>query len=211
MTTTNATGRQFSSNWTYSSKVSKLLGVFALIAVVGWLVSTLLTAIHLFALPAIPSDAQVAGSIQVITSPWAYVFGIPLATLGAVYYLTTIGFVLWWFDTKHPLILKVLTPITASGVMASAYFVWLQLVPIGAICPFCMVSAAASVMLFGLELGVLYETTSPPFDNLFNDLSNLVTQTNLAVVILPILMGIVSLGGLFIIPLLPLPDPVPFV
>lgn len=198
-------------DWDYSSSVSLLFGVFMLVAIIGWLVSTLLTAIHIFALPAIPPDAPVQGSIEVITSQWAYLFGIPLATFGAFYYLTTIGLALWWFDTRHPLLIKLLTPITATGVLASAYFVWLQLGVIGAICPFCMVSAAATVILFGLELSILRQSGTPPALSMFDDVLPLLQQTNLALVVFPILIGLASLIGLFVIPMLPLPESVPFV
>ncbi len=151
------------------------------------------------------------GSIEVITSPWAYVVGIPLATLGGVYYLTTIGLALWWFDTRHPLLIKILTPITASGVAFSAYFVYLQLGVIGEICPFCMMSAAATVVLFGLELAILRQSTTPSLSRMGSDLSRVLTETNVAVVVFPILMGLVTIAGLFLVPLLPLPDAVQFV
>ena len=200
----------FDYEWNYSPKVSALFGVFVSVAIVGWLVSTMLTAIHVFALPAIPADAPVQGSIEVITSPWAYVFGVPLATLGAFYYLTTIGLALWWFDTRHPLIIKILTPITATGVLASSYFVWLQLVTIGEICPFCMVSAAATVLLLGLELAILRRSDSPSLSAMVADLPELLAGTNYAVVVVPVAVGFVTIAGMFIITLLPLPDPVPF-
>ncbi|EMA42614.1 vitamin K epoxide reductase family protein [Halobiforma nitratireducens] len=211
MATSTRSVRAFDYDWEYSSRVSLLFGVFATVAVVGWLVSSLLTAIHIFALPAIPADAPVQGSIEVITSPWAYVFGVPLATLGAFYYLTTIGLSLWWFDTRHPLIIKILTPITATGVVASAYFVYLQLGVIGEICPFCMMSAAASVTLFGLELGILRQSNAPSLSEMLSDVGSVFTRTNLAVVVFPLLVGLASVGGLFLVPLLPLPDVVPFV
>lgn len=202
---------RFTDEWEYVPSVTRFFGAFTVVAVIGWLVSTLLTAIHIFALPAIPAGAPVQGSLEVITSQWAYIFGIPLATFGAVYYLTTIALALWWFDTRHPLIVKLLTPLTATGVLASAYFVWLQLVPIGAICPFCMVSAAATVVLFGLELVILQKTASPPMSAMVADGLPLLRRTNVPLVIAPVLVGLASLIGLFVIPLLPLPEAVPFV
>ncbi|SDQ45099.1 vitamin K epoxide reductase family protein [Natronobacterium texcoconense] len=210
MSTQTRSIQSFDSEWEYASSVSFLFGAFAAVAIVGWLASTLLTAIHVFAIPAIPADAPVQGSMEVITSQWAYVFGVPLATFGAFYYLTTLGLTLWWFDTRHPLIVKILTPITASGVVFSAFFVWLQLVPIGAICPFCMMSAAATVILFGLELAILRQSNAPPLSEMVGDFGRLLGQTNVAVVVVPMLIGLVSVGGMFLIPLLPLPDPVPF-
>ncbi len=210
MSTETPRSLAFDYDWEYSPRVSTLFGVFAFVAVVGWLVSVALTAIHLFAIPAIPADAPVQGSIEVITSPWAYVFGIPLATLGGIYYLTTIGLTLWWFDTRHPLLVKILTPMTATGVMFSSYFVYLQLGVIGEICPFCMVSAAATVVLFGLELAILRKSTTPSLSSMGGDLGRIFSETNYAVVLVPVLMGLVTIGALFMIPLLPLPEVVPF-
>ena len=204
---------QFDYDWAYSSRVSILFGIFAVVAAVGWMVSVMLTAIHLFALPAIPagSEALTQGSIAVITSPWAYVLGIPLATFGAIYYLATLGLTLWWFDTRHPLIIKILTPMTASGVLFSAYFVYLQLGVIGEICPFCMVSASATVILFGLELGILRLSETPSLSAMVADVGGLVPETNYAVVAIPVLVGALTVAGMFVIPMLPMPEVIPFI
>ncbi|MCU4926101.1 vitamin K epoxide reductase family protein [Halobacteria archaeon AArc-dxtr1] len=210
MSTETPISMAFDYEWEYSPRVSALFGLFTIVAVLGWLVTVALTAIHLFAIPAIPSDAPVPGSIEVITSQWAYVFGVPLATLGGFYYLTTIGLALWWFDTRHPLLIKILTPITASGVAFSAYFVYLQLGVIGEICPFCMVSAGATVILFALELVILRQSTTPPLSSMGGDLSRVLGSTNYAVVLVPVLMGLVTIAALFMVPLLPLPEMVPF-
>ena len=201
----------FDYEWEYAPRVGTLFGVFTLVAVVGWMVTVMLTAIHLYALPAIPADAPVQGSIEVITSQWAYVFGVPLATLGGFYYLTTIGLAVWWFDSRHPLIIKILTPITASGVVFSAYFVYLQLGVIGEICPFCMVSAGATVALFALELMILSMSSTPSLSDMVSDLGDVIGTTNYPIVLFPVLIGLVTLGGMFVVPLLPLPPAVPFV
>ncbi len=202
---------KFDYDWSYSPRTSTLFGAFTAVAIVGWLVTVLLTAIHFFALPAIPADAPVQGSIEVITSQWAYVFGVPLATLGGFYYITTFGLALWWFDTRHPLIIKILTPITASGVLFSTYFVYLQLGVIGEICPFCMVSAAATVILFGLELAILSRSSTPKLSAMSGDLGRLIGSTSIANVIFPILLGVITLLGLYVVTMLPLPEVVPFV
>ena len=202
---------KFDYDWSYSPRTSTLFGAFTAVAIVGWLVTVLLTAIHFFALPAIPADAPVQGSIEVITSQWAYVFGVPLATLGGFYYITTFGLALWWFDTRHPLIIKILTPITASGVLFSTYFVYLQLGVIGEICPFCMMSAAATVVLFGLELAILRKSRTPALSSMSGDLGRLLAGTNYAVVLFAVLIGLVTLLGMYVVTVLPLPETVPFV
>jgi len=205
MATQTHTTKSFEYDWDYSPQVSTLFGVFTGVAVFGWLVSTFLSGIHFFALPVIPADATLQGSLEVITSSWAYVLGVPLATLGAFYYLTTIALSLWWFDTRHPLIIKILTPITASGVLASSYFVWLQLVPIGEICPFCMMSAGATVVLFGLELAILRKSDTPSLRDMMGDLGMVLGQTNYARVVLPALVGFFTLFAFFGVTLAPIP------
>lgn len=204
MTTTESRTR-FAADWQYSPRTPTLFGAFTAVAVFGWLVSAFLSGIHFWAIPQIPAGAELSGSIEVITSQWAYVGPIPLATLGAFYYLTTIVFAVWWFDTRHPLIVKILTPITATGVAASAYFVWLQLVPIGEICPFCMLSAAATVLLFGLELAILRTSELPPAGRLVPDVRALLRRTSYRWPLLVFAMGALTLGAFYGATLAPVP------
>ncbi|WP_216831535.1 vitamin K epoxide reductase family protein [Alkalihalobacterium elongatum] len=153
----------------YGSTVPKLFAVFTAIAVIGWAVSIFLTGVHFWVLP-LPASFDVTGTPwAVMTSEWAYVMGIPLALMGGFYYLTTLVLSGLWFQTRHPLVLKVLTPITIIGVMSSAFFVYLQLFVIEAICPFCLVSAVATVLLLVLELVMLRMSKLPPLRELVRD------------------------------------------
>ncbi len=131
--------------------VTRLLRAFVGVAVVGWAASFLLTAIHFWVLP-LPPSADPQGPLAVITSPWAYVGPVPLALIGAVYYLAMIAAGASLLHTRAAWLERALLPITGSGVLASAVFVYLQLGPIGEICPFCMMSAGATTLLFVIEL-----------------------------------------------------------
>lgn len=149
------------TTYTYGAVVPKLFALFTFVAAIGWAVSTFLTGIHFWALP-LPAGFDVAGTPwAVMTSQWAYVMGVPLALLGAIYYLGVLLFSGLWFQTRSPLVLKMLTPITVIGVASSAVFVYLQLFVIGAICPFCMVSAASTTVLLILELIMLKNSKLP--------------------------------------------------
>lgn len=206
--TPSTRGFETAHNWSYSTRVKTLFAVFTGVAVFGWLVSAFLSGIHFFAIPTIPDGQTLSGSLEVVTSSYAYVGPVPLATLGAGYYLATIALALWWFNTRHPLVVKILTPITATGVVASSYFVWLQLVPIGEICPFCMMSAAATVVLFGLELVILKESDTPGVRTLVGDFQALLAETDFIRVLLPSLIGAFTLAVLFGVTLAPIPgDP----
>lgn len=197
MSTTTRTAASVSYDWDYAPSVPTLFGAFTAVAVFGWIVSVFLSGIHFFAIPQIPEGAPVSGSLEVLMSSWAYIFGVPLATLGAFYYLTTIGMAAWWFDTRNPLIIKILTPITASGVLASSYFVYLQLVPIGEICPFCMMSAAATVVLLGLEFAILQRSETPSLSRMLGESGRLLQQTHVGRVVFPVAVGILTLAAFY--------------
>ncbi len=136
--------------------MNRLIIGFIAVAMIGWTVSAMLTAIHFWAIPLIPADANLPGGWQVITSQWAYVGPIPLATVGAVYYIAMIALGAFWLSTKSEQVEKLLLPVTALGFLASVGFVYLQLGVIGAVCPFCMASAAATTILLGIELVVKF-------------------------------------------------------
>lgn len=136
--------------------MNKLISTFIGIAVLGWLASVILTAVHFWALPLIPESAQSAGSLAVITSEYGYIGAIPLALFGAIYYIVMITLGGLWLSTKNETLERYLLPITGIGVIASIGFVYLQLGIIGAICPFCMISAFSTFALFTIELIVKY-------------------------------------------------------
>ncbi|MDI6402237.1 vitamin K epoxide reductase family protein [Balneolaceae bacterium ANBcel3] len=134
--------------------MNKFIVGFIVVAMLGWVASVILTAVHFWAIPLIPADANLPGSMQVITSQWAYVGPVPLATIGAVYYIFMISLGALWLSTKNEFLERMLLPVTGLGFLASMGFVYLQLGVIGAICPFCMMSAAATTILLGIEIYV---------------------------------------------------------
>ncbi len=136
--------------------MNRLIIGFIVVAMFGWVASVILTAIHFWAIPLIPDGATLRGPMLVITSQWAYIGPLPLATIGAVYYIGMIALGALWLSTKNPVIEKILLPVTVIGFLASLGFVYLQLGVIGAICPFCMMSAGATTILLGIELYVKF-------------------------------------------------------
>jgi len=191
-------------NYNYGNNVTKVFGLFVIVAFIGWAVSTFLSGIHFWGLP-LPEGAEPSGSLEVITSEWAYVFGIPLAFLGSIYYLSVITAASMWFQTKHPLILKSLTVVTATGVVFSAFFVYLQIGIINEICPFCMISAAASTILFLLEIYMVKSSELPSFSELFADWNNAYTTTSIIQAVFIIATGMLVIGAFYGATLAPIP------
>ncbi|MBU9721295.1 MULTISPECIES: vitamin K epoxide reductase family protein [Bacillaceae] len=192
-------------SYNYGSVVPKLFVIFTVIAAIGWAVSVFLTGIHFWVLP-LPAGFDVTGTPwAVMTSEWAYVLGIPLALLGAFYYLTVLLFSGLWLYSRNPLVLKILTPISATGVIASSFFVYLQLFVIGAICPFCMVSAAASTLLFILELIMLRMSKLPPLREFLPDVKSVVDRRGLTWLFLMFMVSVLPVLSFWIATIIPAP------
>ena len=73
-----------------------------------------------------------------------------------------------------------------------------------------MVSAAATVTLLSLELLVLTRSDTPAMGTLVPDARGVLDATTVAVIAVPVLMGLATIAGLFLILQLPLPETVPF-
>lgn len=127
-----------------------LIWAIATVAFIGFLDATYLTVVHYMG-----SELNCTnwGSCnEVTTSEYSVIFGIPMALMGAGYYLTILLLSLVYVDTKKEIILKPLLPLTAFGFLFSLLLIYLQLFVIYAICIYCMFSAGTSTTLFILSI-----------------------------------------------------------
>lgn len=122
-------------------------------AVVGFCDSVYLTVEHYANLT--PPCSLVYGCESVLTSKYSVVYGIPMALLGALYYLAVILALILYLDIKRDFIIKWAARFTAVGFLFSLWLVYLQLFVIKAICQYCMLSALSSTGLFVAGLLVL--------------------------------------------------------
>lgn len=143
-----------------SQKIPKPLPWWMLsISILGFLDAAYLTLEHF--LNRVPPCSIVAGCEQVTTSVYSIVAGVPVALLGAVYYLFVLMLVIVYLDTKNEIILRVVARLTIIGFVASLAFVYIQLFVIGAICLYCMFSALTSTTLFVLGMQALSRMKRP--------------------------------------------------
>lgn len=134
-------------------------------SLIGFIDAAYLTAKHYLGAP--PPCGRFGGCETVTTSEYATIAGAPIALLGAVYYLAVFLAVVAYLDTRRSGILRMTAGFTAVGFLASLWFVYLQLFVIKAICPYCMLSAFASTVLFIAGMIVLRgqrELDSSPAD-----------------------------------------------
>lgn len=91
------------------------------------------------------------GCDQVLNSPYAKVFGIPVAWFGVAFYLTTAGCALFaLFGFEQVLRLSFLLASLALGF--TVYLIYLQAIVIQAFCDYCLLSAFLVTLIFVLHL-----------------------------------------------------------
>lgn len=139
----------------YPKSISNtLMGGFLLVALIGFADAAYLTLKHYT--NAIPPCSLVSGCETVLTSPYATIAGnIPIALVGAGYYLTIFVGGIIYVDTKNNTILKTIAYFTIAGFTASVILIFLQVFVIRALCLYCLASAVTSTLLFIIGIGIL--------------------------------------------------------
>jgi uncharacterized membrane protein len=130
----------------------------------GTAIIGLLTAIYL-------TIAKITGSREmclegigdcwsVNNSIYSEFLGIPVAIFGAGAYLSIL--VIMWLETKNAFwktnAIYFLFAITLMGLLFSAYLTYVEVAILNAICPFCVVSAIAMVVLFAIVVNRLIKS-----------------------------------------------------
>lgn len=120
------------------------------IAGLGFIDATYLTVQHFtqFTLPCSISH----GCELVTTSSYSSIFGIPVALLGALYYVSVLIAICGAMEFAKPQWLKLIAIATTTGFLFSLWFVYLQIFVIHAICQYCMLSAMTSTGLFVVSM-----------------------------------------------------------
>ena len=124
-----------------------------ILTVAGIGVAGYLTYVKLFGIE--PYSAGIGSCESVQSSPYAEIFGIPVAVLGLGAYLVLLG--LWWMKERDwqgwgSLARQLFFLVTLAGVLFSAYLTYLELFVILEICIWCVASAIVMLLLFALAL-----------------------------------------------------------
>ncbi len=124
------------------------MGLIPILSVVGLVVAGYLAYVEISHVKAVCGPIGACNVVQ--ASPYAKIFGMPVAILGMVNYIAII--ILWGGQKflKPPLAhlaMLGLIILTYSGTIFSIYLTLLELVVIQAVCAWCMSSAVISAML----------------------------------------------------------------
>ncbi len=123
-----------------------------ILAFVGAAIAGYLSYVKLSATEAVCLGLGECETVQ--NSPYALLFGIPIAILGLLAYLAILA--LWWWsqDRQRPyaeLAPMLLFGVTLFGFLYSAYLTYLELFVLKAICPWCVASAIVMTALLALN------------------------------------------------------------
>ena len=131
----------------------KLVSLFLIVSLLGFLDAAYLTIEHYRGV--VPPCAIVTGCETVTTSQFSLILGVPVALLGAMYYLLLTVLSILYFDTKNERWIKRAAILTPLGLLASTWFIYLQAFIIKAWCLYCLGSATTSLALFVLGMVLL--------------------------------------------------------
>ncbi len=129
--------------------------IFLTVAALGFFDATYLTIEHYRG--SIP-PCTIKGCEIVLTSEHAEIAGIPVALLGALYYLALLILSIAYLDSKKKTTIQLASYFTIAGFIASLYFVYLMLFVIKEICQYCLVSATTSTLLFIAGMYIVIKT-----------------------------------------------------
>lgn len=89
-----------------------------------------------------------AGCDTVTNSVYSQIAGVPVALLGALFYLTVFILILLNLQQPNKKLIKVVWWLSLLAFLASLAFVYLQAFVINAWCLYCLISALTSTLVF---------------------------------------------------------------
>jgi uncharacterized membrane protein len=125
----------------------------ALLALVGFFVALYLWLYKIGVAGPLKCGTGACETVQ--TSPWAELFGVPVAFYGVVGYAGILGVALValqpaWLGRRGPGLL--LAALATGGLLFSAWLTYLELFVIHAICRWCLASAVIMTAIWGVAV-----------------------------------------------------------
>lgn len=126
--------------------------ILALLDLVGLAIAGYLS------LTAIAGELPVCGPLKgcedVARSPYSRIGGIPVAVYGVILSLTLLSLALAWVRTDRPALLAGHYGLSLLGVVFEAYFTYLEVAVIGAVCVWCAAYGVSLVARFLVALWI---------------------------------------------------------
>lgn len=154
------------ANASQPKTLKRLAIAMMLFSFLGFLDATYLTINH-YTGATLPCTLTHACDI-VTQSEYSEFLGIPVALGGVLFYLTIFLGAYFFLEYRSKTYFKITAAMTVFGVIFSAWFVYVQLGILHAICQYCMLSAISSTILFVLGIAVI-KISAPSPSPIVND------------------------------------------
>ena len=146
------------------SSVRPILGVhpgllLAVLDVIGLAIAGYLSVVELQG--GVPACGIVHGCEEVARSEYSRIGGIPVAVFGVALSLLLLTLAIAWWRTDLHALLLAHYGLSLAGVLFEVYFLYLQVVVIGAVCIWCTSYGLSLIARFVIALVVWVRGTSP--------------------------------------------------
>jgi uncharacterized membrane protein len=133
--------------------------ILAALDVVGLLVSGYLSVVELGG--GVPVCGPIKGCEEVARSEYAWIGPVPVAVFGVILSLALLSLALaWWKSDIYGLLLGHYA-LSLVGVVFDAYFLYLQVFVIGAVCIWCVTYEISLLLRFLIAFAVWYRQPKP--------------------------------------------------
>jgi len=126
-------------------KLDLLIYVFLILAVLGLADSAYLAAAYFSDTPLV--CGSIPGCNEVASSPYSNVAGVPLSVMGLLFYAVSIVGAFFYLIKRRTVYATLLALLTMIGFAASAYFIYIQVAIIQALCVYCVGSAIVATLM----------------------------------------------------------------
>ncbi|MBI2632888.1 MAG: vitamin K epoxide reductase family protein [Parcubacteria group bacterium] len=132
-------------------KNARIIFLFsAFTSIIGFADAAYLTLAHYRG--ATPVCSIINGCEKVLTSSYSTIFGIPVALFGVIIYAIIFIATLFYYGTGKKQFFIIYALSVSIAFLASLYFLSIQFFVLSAFCFYCLIFAAASIILFILLL-----------------------------------------------------------
>jgi uncharacterized membrane protein len=133
--------------------------ILAVLDTVGLAIATYLSVVELGG--GVPACGPLAGCETVALSEYSRIGGVPVAVYGVALSLVLLTLAIaWWRSDRHGLLLAHYG-LSLAGVLFEAYFLYLQVFVIGAVCVWCTSYGLSLVLRFVIALAVYLRQPRP--------------------------------------------------
>ncbi|HET7182842.1 MAG TPA: vitamin K epoxide reductase family protein [Candidatus Limnocylindrales bacterium] len=146
------------------SSVRPILGfhpglILAVLDVIGLGIATYLSVVEVSG--GVPVCGPIHGCEEVARSEYSRIGGIPVAVFGVVLSLVLLSLAVAWWKTDLYGLLLAHYGLSLAGVIFEAYFLYLQVFVIGAVCIWCTSYGLSLIARFVIALVVWVRGTAP--------------------------------------------------